>query len=77
MQKLKVMQAGAAVVKATYGAQRDALDKLLGKMMGGFEAVGGIFGPDNEAMNARIYGQGYMTDKSGMIHQNENVIGYK
>lgn len=77
MQKLKTMRAQAEVVKATYGAQRDAIDKFLGKIMGGFEQVGGIFGPDSDVMNARIYGQGYSTDPSGMIHVNNNVMGYK
>jgi hypothetical protein len=43
---LKTARAQAQVLKAAFGAQRDSLDKMLGKMMGTFDQVGGIFGPD-------------------------------
>jgi hypothetical protein len=65
-QKLKVAKAQAQVVKATYGAQRSALDQLMGQMMGTFEKVGGIFGPDSDILNARKVGQGYSKTKDGM-----------
>lgn len=65
-QKLKVAEAQAKVLKAAFGAQRDSLDKMLGKMMGTFTEVGGIFGPDGARMLARKYGQGYTTNESGM-----------
>ena len=68
-QKLKTAKAQATVLKAAFGAQRDSLDKMLGKMMGTFNQVGGIFGPDSERMFARKYGQGYSQNKkTGMIH---------
>ena len=68
-QKLKVAEAQAKVLKAAFGAQRDSLDKMLGKMMGTFQEVGGIFGPDGARMLAKKYGQGYSTNESGMAVQ--------
>jgi hypothetical protein len=68
-QKLKLAKAQAGVIKAAFGAQRDSLDKMLGKMMGQFEQVGGIFSIDSDIMNARKYGQGYSKNSvTGMIH---------
>ena len=65
-QKLKTAKAQATVLKAAFGAQRDSLDKMLGKMMGTFDQVGGIFGPDGEKMMARKFGQGYSVNGAGM-----------
>ena len=65
-QKLKTAKAQATVLKAAFGAQRDSLDKMLGKMMGTFDQVGGIFGPDGEKMMARKFGQGYSVNGVGM-----------
>ena len=73
-QKLKVQKASAEVIKASFGAQRDALDKLLGKMMGGFEQIGGIFGPDSDFMKARKAGQGYTQLPSGMISASGGTV---
>ena len=73
-QKLKVTKASAEVIKASFGAQRDALDKLLGKMMGGFEQIGGIFGPDSDFMKARKAGQGYTQLPSGMISASGGTV---
>lgn len=66
-QKLKAAKAQAEVIKAQYGAQRNAIEKLLGQMFGTFEKIGGIFGPDSEFMKARKVGQGYTDLPSGMI----------
>ena len=66
-QKLKVAKAQANVIKSSIGAQRDAIDKMLGKIMGTFEDIGGFFGPDSDKMNARKYGQGYNQNPSGMM----------
>ena len=73
-QKLKVQKASAEVIKASFGAQRDALDKLLGKMMGGFEQIGGIFGSDSDFMKARKAGQGYTQLPSGMISASGGTV---
>ena len=73
-QKNKVAKASAEVIKASFGAQRDALDKLLGKMMGGFEQIGGIFGPDSDFMKARKAGQGYTQLPSGMISASGGTV---
>ena len=71
-QKLKVIKAQAEVTKAAYGAQRDAIDKLLGKMFGTFNEVGGLFGPDGPMMQAAKLGQGYVTNKkTGMSWTND------
>jgi hypothetical protein len=58
-QKLKTAKAQADVLKSAFGAQRDSLDKMLGKMMGTFNQIGGIFGTDSSRMLSRKYGQGY------------------
>lgn len=68
-QKLKVSQAQAEVIKRAWGAQRDALDKMLGKVMGTFQQIGGIFGPNGARMQARKYGQGYGVTPSGQIER--------
>ena len=73
-QELKTKKASAEVIKASFGAQRDALDKLLGKMMGGFEQIGGIFGPDSDFMKARKAGQGYTQLPSGMISASGGTV---
>ena len=73
-QELKVKKLSAEVIKASFGAQRDALDKLLGKMMGGFEQIGGIFGPDSDFMKARKAGQGYTQLPSGMISASGGTV---
>ena len=73
-QKNRVAKASAEVIKASFGAQRDALDKLLGKMMGGFEQIGGIFGPDSDFMKARKAGQGYTQLPSGMISSSGGTV---
>jgi len=73
-QKLKTQKASMDVIKASFGAQRDALDKLLGKMMGGFEQIGGIFGPDSDFMKARKAGQGYTQLPSGMISASGGAV---
>lgn len=76
-QRLKAAKAGADVIKASFGAQRSALDKLLGSMMGTFEQIGGIFGPDSEYMKARKAGQGYTQLPSGMISASGGTVtGY-
>ncbi len=61
-QKLKTSKAQADVLKASFGAQRDSLDKMLGKIMGTFNEVGGIFGPDGAYAQVRKMGQGYVTN---------------
>lgn len=61
-QKLKVAKAQAQVIKDAFGAQRDSLDKMLGKIMGTFNEVGGIFGPDGAYAQVRKMGQGYVTN---------------
>ena len=61
-QKLKVAKAQAQVIKDSFGAQRDSLDKMLGKIMGTFNEVGGIFGPDGAYAQVRKMGQGYVTN---------------
>ena len=69
-QKLKTAKAQASVLKAAFGAQRDSLDKMLGKMMGTFQDVGGIFDMDNkEKMAAKKFGQGYGINGAGMFVQ--------
>ena len=68
-QKLKVSQAQAEVIKRAWGAQRDALDKMLGKVMGTFQQIGGIFGPNGARMQARKYGQGYGVTPGGQIER--------
>ena len=66
-QKLKTAKAQASVLKAAFGAQRDSLDKLIGKMMGQFNDIGGIFDMESERMTARKFGQGYGVNGAGMI----------
>ena len=66
-QELKVAKAQADYLKSAFGAQRSALDQLVGQMMGAFDKVGGIFGPDGAIMEARKLGQGYtMNKQTGM-----------
>lgn len=64
--KLKLQKAQAEELKATFGAQRDSIDKMLGKVMGTFQEIGGIFGPNSERMMAKKYGQGYMMNEAGL-----------
>ena len=66
-QKLKTARAQAEVLKTAFGKQRDALDKLIGKMMGTFDQMGGIFGPGGEESIATKYGQGYAMNPAGMV----------
>ena len=76
-QKLKVARANAEVIKAAYGAQRNAIDKLLGSMMGTFQQIGGVFGPDSDFAKARKYGQGYTVQANGLTLASEgNVSSY-
>ena len=65
--KLKLQRAQANEIKATVGAQRDAIDKMLGKVMGTFQEIGGIFGPNGARMMAKKYGQGHLLYESGMV----------
>ena len=67
--KLKVAQKQAEVIKKAWGVQRDSLDKMLGKVMGTFQEIGGIFGPNGARMQARKYGQGYATTPGGQIER--------
>ena len=64
-QELKTAKAQAEVIKASFGAQRNALEKLTGTLLGTFDKIGGIFGPDGQAMKARKYGQGYAENQAG------------
>ena len=64
--KLKLQKAQAEELKATFGAQRDSIDKMLGKVMGTFQEIGGIFGPNSARMMAKKYGQGYMMNEAGL-----------
>ena len=66
-QELKTIKAQAEAVKAMYGAQRNALDKLLGSMMGTFTQLEGVFGPDSEFAKVWKVGQGYTQFPSGLI----------
>lgn len=74
-QRLKTMRAQAEVIKAAFGAQRDSLDKMIGKIMGSYNKIGGIFGPNSERMLARKYGQGHATTggRSGMVVRAGNI----
>lgn len=64
--KLKLQKAQAEELKASFGAQRDSIDKMLGKVMGTFQEIGGIFGPNSARMMAKKYGQGYMMNEAGL-----------
>ena len=66
-QELKTVRAQADAVKAMYGAQRNAIDKLLGSIMGSFTQLEGVFGPDSEFAKVWKVGQGYTQFPSGLI----------
>ena len=75
--KLKVQKAQAEELKAMYGAQRDAIDKMLGKIMGTFTELDGIFGPQSAKMMAKKYGQGYLINEAGLaVRSDGSQMGY-
>ena len=73
--KMRWQKAQADVIKASLGAQRDSIDKMMSKLLGGFQEVGGIFGPDSARMNAYKYGQGYSVNANGTM-SGHNMGGY-
>lgn len=73
-QKLKYQQQAMKVVKMQYGMQHDFMSKLLGKITGTFQDIGGIFNP--AYMASKIFGQGYMKNPNGaMSRAGANAAG--
>lgn len=73
-QKLRVAKAGAQVAKAAMGAQRSAMEKLMGNMIGSFTQVAGIMGPGNKAA---MFGQGYVQGQDGNVIGRGANMGYQ
>lgn len=62
--KNELSRAAAEKMKAAYGAQNSALEKMFGNMIGAFGQIAGIIGPNNLAAK---YGMGYMQGANGTV----------
>lgn len=66
--KLKMQEAQSKVIKDSLGAQRSAMEKLFGNMIGSFGEVAGIAGPNNIAGK---YGLGYIQGPDGSVRKSD------
>ena len=64
-QRLKYEQQQMKLVKMQYGMQHDFITRLIGKITGQFQEIGGIFNPAYVA--SKIFGQGYMKNPNGIM----------
>ena len=73
-QMLVVEKARAQVIKAQMGAQRSAIEKLMGNVIGSWQKIGGIIGPQ---VKARMFGQGRIEGPDGFVIGRGANLGYK
>lgn len=72
---LNVQKQEANVVKARLGAQRSAMEKIFGNMIGAFSEVAGIIGPNSEYANASKFGMGYTKNPDGTVARGGGKTG--